>query len=411
MHVPIGEVGDKVAFATLIDQIKAVPGYTPPTAFAVGVATTTVNSEGHELLLDCWYPVVNNVVDTDAKTGKWGSAGTAALLANMVEHLDGTATYEVDPIQLDLDVRDVFKPYWGESGHANIDAINAVYKAALAPDPLGLRYYRIFVSFIADVNDVPFAGNPNDEGTPMDMRKAADLWQRLHQLSYRKAKPNEINLDGIFGLPNLVWTSAGPLLPEQVGAARAKLRSQGTYLTVEGPADKFPRLLDYVTISDKVRIADPNRVRLGAYLGDGTTVMHEGFINFNAGTFGKSMVEGRISAGVVVDDGSDIGGGASIMGTLSGGGTERISVGKRSLLGANSGIGISLGDDCIVEAGLYITAGTKVQPIGSGVVQRPVRAAELSGMSGMLFRRNSLSGEVEVLPNTKAVTLNPLLHA
>ena len=175
--------------------------------------------------------------------------------------------------------------------------------------------------------------------------------------------------------------------------------------------DKFPRMLDYV-LPERVRIADASRVRLGAHLSPGTTVMHEGFVNFNAGTLGSSMVEGRISQGVVVGDGADIGGGASIMGTLSGGGTERVSIGERALLGANSGIGIAIGDDTVVEAGLYVTAGTKVTIIDGSATPRSVKAVELSGVNGLLFRRNSVSGAVEVLPRSgSGVELNSALHA
>src|SRR3954471_8461147 len=203
---------------------------------------------------------------------------------------------------------------------------------------------------------------------------AADVWLRLHLLSHRLIRPHEANLDGVFGLlTNVAWTSLGPVAADDVEEVRLRARINGTRLEVYG-VDKFPRMTDYVVPSG-VRIADADRVRLGAYLADGTTVMHEGFVNFNAGTLGKSMVEGRISAGVVVDDGSDIGGGASIMGTLSGGGKEVIRVGKKCLLGANSGLGISLGDNCTLEAGLYLTAGTKVR-VPDGTV---VKAAELSG--------------------------------
>jgi 2,3,4,5-tetrahydropyridine-2-carboxylate N-succinyltransferase len=236
---------------------------------------------------------------------------------------------------------------------------------------------------------------------------AADAYLRLHLLSHRLVQPHTVNLDGIFGvLANVVWTSAGPCAVEDFEQARARLRADGP-LPVHG-VDKFPRMVDYVVPSG-VRVADGDRVRLGAHLAAGTTVMHEGFVNYNAGTLGVSMVEGRISAGVVVDDGSDIGGGASIMGTLSGGGTEVIRIGRRCLVGANAGVGISLGDDCVVEAGLYVTAGTKVVgPDGD----RPVKAQELSGRPGLLFRRNSLSGAVEAVSRTgTGITLNEALHA
>ncbi|MCW2990022.1 MAG: 2,3,4,5-tetrahydropyridine-2,6-carboxylate N-succinyltransferase [Solirubrobacterales bacterium] len=231
---------------------------------------------------------------------------------------------------------------------------------------------------------------------------AADAYLRLHLLSHRVVRPHEINMDGVFGvLPNLAWTDRGPMLPERVaehrGAGALHVRS----------VDKFPRMVDFV-IPTGVRIADGDRVRLGAHLAEGTTVMHEGFVNYNAGTLGASMVEGRISAGVVVGDGSDIGGGASIMGTLSGGGTEVISIGERCLLGANSGIGISLGDECIVEAGLYVTGGTRVR-LPDGEV---VKARELSGASNLLFRRNSETGAVEASQRSGTWGgLNAALHA
>lgn len=224
---------------------------------------------------------------------------------------------------------------------------------------------------------------------------AVDVYLRLHLLSHRLAKPRSLNLDGAFGLlTNVAWTNLGPVLPDRVEEVRWQERNSGRILTVHG-LDKFPRMTDYVVPSG-VRIADADRVRLGAHLSPGTTVMHEGFCNFNAGTLGASMVEGRISAGVVVGDGSDIGGGASIMGTLSGGGKEVVSIGERCLLGANAGIGISLGNECIVEAGLYVTGGTLVKlPDGS-----VVKGRELSGASGLLFRRNSITGAVEAVQRT-----------
>jgi len=233
-----------------------------------------------------------------------------------------------------------------------------------------------------------------------------DAYLRLHLLSHRLVKPNTINLDGLFGvLNNVVWTSEGPCPVEDFERTRLRLRDSGPVQVFS--VDKFPRMTDYVVPSG-VRIADADRVRLGAHLAEGTTVMHEGFVNFNAGTLGTSMVEGRIVQGVVVGDGSDIGGGASIMGTLSGGGTEHISIGERCLLGAESGIGISLGDDCVVEAGLYVTAGTKVT-LEDGQV---VKARELSGSSGMLFIRNSVTGTVEARSRSgQGITLNSALHA
>ncbi|MBS1690715.1 MAG: 2,3,4,5-tetrahydropyridine-2,6-dicarboxylate N-succinyltransferase [Actinobacteria bacterium] len=233
-----------------------------------------------------------------------------------------------------------------------------------------------------------------------------DAYLRLHLLSHRLIRPHEASVEGIFGvLANVVWTSHGPCAVEGFEAVRLRLRRRGP-VTVFG-IDKFPRMVDYVAPTG-VRIADADRVRLGAHLATGTTVMHEGFVNFNAGTLGASMVEGRISAGVVVGDGSDVGGGASIMGTLSGGGTAVISVGQRCLLGANAGLGISLGDDCVIEAGLYVTAGTKVVTSDG----KTVKARELSGANNLLFRRNSLTGAVEVVRRDgTGITLNEALHA
>ena len=235
-----------------------------------------------------------------------------------------------------------------------------------------------------------------------------DAYLRLHLLSHLLVAPNSINLEGLIPhLPIVAFTNRGVMALDDFRDRTMSLRKHGV---VAHSIDKFPRLVDYV-VPNKVRIADANRVRLGAHLSPGTTVMHEGFVNFNAGTLGASMVEGRVSQGVVVGDGSDIGGGASIMGTLSGGGTHRVSIGKRALLGANSGIGISIGDDSIVEAGLYVTAGTKVNLIVDGRTQ-VVKAAELSGLPGLLFRRNSLNGAVEAIAREgKGVELNAELHA
>jgi 2,3,4,5-tetrahydropyridine-2-carboxylate N-succinyltransferase len=244
-----------------------------------------------------------------------------------------------------------------------------------------------------------------DLGLPVS--STADAYLRLHLLSHLLVQPNTINLDNLLpSLPIVAFTSAGPVAADELDRLRPALQRAG--ITVHA-IDKFPRLLDYVT-PKKVRIADASRVRLGAHLAPGTTVMHEGFVNFNAGTLGVAMVEGRISQGVVVGDGSDIGGGASIMGTLSGGGREKVRIGERALLGANAGIGISIGDDTVVEAGLYVTAGTKVTVIDDSG-ERAVKAIELSGMPNLLFRRNSVTGRVEATPRSGVgVTLNSVLH-
>ena len=241
----------------------------------------------------------------------------------------------------------------------------------------------------------------------LPVASTADAYLRLHLLSHLLVKPNSINLDGLVAaLPIVAFTSAGPVSIEDLDAVRPHLQRAG--ITIHA-IDKFPRLIDYVTLK-KVRIADASRVRLGAHLAPGTTIMHEGFVNFNAGTLGTAMVEGRISQGVIVGEGSDIGGGASIMGTLSGGGKHKVSIGERALLGANAGVGISIGDDSVVEAGLYVTAGTKVTIVDGGA-ERTAKAAELSGVANLLFRRNSVSGRVEVMPREGAgVVLNSALQ-
>jgi 2,3,4,5-tetrahydropyridine-2-carboxylate N-succinyltransferase len=262
----------------------------------------------------------------------------------------------------------------------------------LAPDELR-RVTKSIVDIEIDLDSAPTS--------------AADAYLRLHLLSHRLVAPHGQNLDGLFGLlTNVAWTSAGPCSLIDFESTRLRLRAKYGAITVYG-VDKFPRMVDYV-IPDGVRIADADRVRLGAYLSAGTTIMHEGFVNFNAGTLGKSMVEGRISAGVVVGDGSDVGGGASIMGTLSGGGKEVIAIGERCLLGANSGLGISLGNDCIIESGTYITGGSKIT-LPDGAV---VKAKDLSGASNLIFRRNSLHGNLEVVPKVGGWEgLNSILHA
>ncbi len=243
---------------------------------------------------------------------------------------------------------------------------------------------------------------------------AYDVYLRLHLLSHRLVKPHGANMDGVFGLlANVVWTNYGPCEVSDFQMTRGRLAARGPVIVYS--VDKFPRMVDYV-VPAGVRIGDADRIRLGAHLAEGTTVMHEGFVNFNAGTLGASMVEGRISAGVTVGDGTDIGGGASIMGTLSGGGKETITLGERCLLGANAGIGISLGDDCVVEAGLYVTAGAKVvitAEVAEALGKEPgteIKALELSGANGLQFRRNSTSGAIEVVA-AKGIELNEALHA
>jgi len=306
----------------------------------------------------------------------------------------GLATVAEDGTVLDAWFPDPELGAYSPSGTTRIapDEVSEELGELAGPDPdRGVQVVAIR-TVIADLTDKP--------------ADTYDAYLRLHLISHRLVEPHGLNLDGLFGaLTNVVWTNYGPCRIEGFETVRLRLRRRGP-VTVYG-VDKFPRMVDYV-VPTGVRIADADRVRLGAHLAPGTTVMHEGFVNFNAGTLGASMVEGRISAGVVVDDGSDIGGGASIMGTLSGGGTEVISVGKRCLLGANAGLGISLGDDCIVEAGLYITAGTKVTTSDGS----HVKARELSGANSLLFRRNSMTGAVEVVTrDDKGIRLNEALHA
>ena len=247
-----------------------------------------------------------------------------------------------------------------------------------------------------------------DDAAPSSVPEA---YLKLHLLSYRLVKPNETNLESIFGiLQNVVWTSEGPFSIPDFKKAQLAARKVNKHILVHS-VDKFPRMTDYVTLSD-VRIADANRVRLGAYLGSGTTIMHEGFVNFNAGSLGEAMIEGRISQGVVIGDKTDIGGGASTMGTLSGGNEVRISLGENCLLGANSGLGIPLGDRCTVEAGLYLTASSKVEVIDDkGEVSATVKASELASKSDLLFIRNSLSGSIQCRPNKKVIELNEELHS
>ncbi|MFZ9919482.1 MAG: DapH/DapD/GlmU-related protein, partial [Ilumatobacteraceae bacterium] len=285
----------------------------------------------------------------------------------------GTATISSSNVVLDAHFR---RLGWGESCPAA--------ERDSAPPPSGDA--RRGVEIVPITVEIDTASAPRD---------AADVYLRLHMLSHRLAKPRTLNLDGAFGLlANVAWTSLGPVSLDVLDEVRDALRRKGEHLTVNG-VDKFPRMTDYVVPSG-VRIADASRVRLGAHLAEGTTVMHEGFCNFNAGTLGASMVEGRISAGVIVGNGSDVGGGASIMGTLSGGGKEMITVGERCLLGANSGLGISLGDDSVLEAGLYVTAGTLVRLPDGNIV----KAREMSGVSNVLFRRNSTNGAVEAVART-----------
>ena len=318
----------------------------PETTGAHGVGLATVTTDG--TVLDTWFP--------HPKLGEPGTGGTERLTREQA-----------------------------------VEILGAGAAAVLGPDEArGVEVVAVRTS-IGTLAEAP--------------ADAHDIYLRLHLLSHRLVQPHGQSLDGIFGLlANVVWTNHGPCKVEGFEQTRLRLRARGP-VTVYS-VDKFPRMVDYV-LPTGVRIGDADRVRLGAHLANGTTVMHEGFVNFNAGTLGASMVEGRISAGVVVGDGTDVGGGASIMGTLSGGGKEVVSLGERCLIGANGGVGISLGDDSVVEAGLYVTAGTKVVIEG-----RTVKARELSGISGAMFRRNSETGAVEAVPRTGAgIELNEILHA
>ncbi|MBV2355159.1 2,3,4,5-tetrahydropyridine-2,6-dicarboxylate N-succinyltransferase [Streptomyces sp. J2-1] len=318
------------------------------TTGAVAAGLATIASDG--TVLDTWFPAPE-------LTAEPGPAGTERLTAEQAAGLLGAgATAAVGP-----------------------DARRGVEVVAVR-------------TVIASLDDKPL--------------DAHDVYLRLHLLSHRLVKPHGQNLDGIFGhLANVAWTSLGPVAVDDIETVRLNARAEGLHLQVTS-IDKFPRLTDYVAPKG-VRIADADRVRLGAHLAEGTTVMHEGFVNFNAGTLGTSMVEGRISAGVVVGDGSDIGGGASTMGTLSGGGNVVISIGERCLIGAEAGVGIALGDECVIEAGLYVTAGTRVtMPDG-----QVVKARDLNGASHILFRRNSTTGTVEARPNNAVWSgLNEILH-
>ncbi|MEU4949139.1 2,3,4,5-tetrahydropyridine-2,6-dicarboxylate N-succinyltransferase [Streptomyces lavendulae] len=319
------------------------------TTGAVAAGLATIASDG--TVLDTWFPTPELV---DAP----GPAGTERLTAEQAVELLGAAAAKA----------------------IRSDAVRGVEVVAVR-------------TAIASLEDKPL--------------DAHDAYLRLHLLSHRLVKPHGQNLDGVFGLlANVAWTSLGPVPVDQVETVRLNARAEGLHLQVTS-IDKFPRMTDYVAPKG-VRIADADRVRLGAHLAEGTTVMHEGFVNFNAGTLGTSMVEGRISAGVVVGDGSDIGGGASTMGTLSGGGKQIISIGERTLIGAEAGVGIALGDECVVEAGLYVTAGTRVT-LPDGEI---VKALELSGADNILFRRNSVTGAVEARPYKAAWGgLNEVLHS
>lgn len=369
-------------FKAMVGEIEGAPEYARPAAFALGLATVE-STEATDATIGVQFTRRNYAE----------SYGTAAVFAAVIGSRDpevaeaglATGEYLLSPRDIE-EANRLFRPFAEQPGHDNIDALFHLAKASggvhpRGSDPLLSNPQFPVLSVVRDWDDAPAS--------------VGDTYLRLYGLSERKREPNTINLDGAFGkLPNVVVTEAtGLYTPEKWNEIVDLLVYQGISTAVR-VLDKFPRMTDHIVPSG-VRIADPGRVRLGAFLGEGTTVMHEGFANFNAGTLGASMVEGRISAGVVVGDGSDVGGGASIMGTLSGGGKEKIAIGERCLLEANSGIGISLGDDCRVEAGTYVKSTTPVE-LPDGQV---VKAAELSGASNMMLRRNARSGVIEMVPN------------
>ena len=367
-------------FSELVAAARRRPEFTEPAAFGLGVASIA-DADGS--VLDTWFTTIN--------LGE--NLGFAALVHDVCGTGAATGTVTIGPEQIDELLARAGVHRDRLEDHPNLAALEALAGLVERPNALPVRKVVVLTSLAS--LDAP----------PVD---AHDVYLRLHLLSSRAVAPHGLSLEGQFGLlSNVVWTTLGPCDVASFPSAQRAVRSRGGVLGVTS-VDKFPRMIDYV-VPTGVRIADAERVRLGAHLADGTTVMHEGFVNFNAGTLGSSMVEGRISAGVVVGADSDIGGGASIMGTLSGGGKEVITVGERCLIGANAGIGISLGDGCIVEAGLYVTAGTVVTlPDGTRH-----KAKELSGAPDLLFRRNSVTGAVEVLPRegTWQEGLNAALHA
>lgn len=361
------------------DRLRSRPGFRDPAAWGMGLASV---ADPGGTVLDTWFAAVGREAELDV----------AALVAEAVGHRGGSGTYVLedaaidDLLELGAEVLDAEVPSMG------FEAVHLLANCGGPGAHLPTRQVPV-VTFIGDLGD-----------PPVDTH---DVYLRLQLLSHRLVVPHGLSLEGVFGLlPNVVWTTEGPCEVTAFPAAQRAARLRGVTLGVHG-VDKFPRMCDYV-VPAGVRIADASRVRLGAHLAEGTTVMHEGFVNFNAGTLGPCMVEGRISAGVVVGANTDLGGGASIMGTLSGGGKEVVSIGEGCLIGANGGVGISLGDGCIVEAGLYVTAGTRVTTPDGTVV----KASQLSGASGLLFRRNSTTGAVEVLARegTWSEGLNEALH-
>jgi 2,3,4,5-tetrahydropyridine-2-carboxylate N-succinyltransferase len=367
--------------STFDERVAAITerdDYVKPAAWALGVATRAADGS----TLDTWFPRVNFGSHCRSGATIWEAAGAPSAPVARVDAAAASRAREVFALQED-------RP---QASHPNRDTLEALAPFAEGAALAGGRRRELVAVFLPDLAAPPAS--------------VEDAYLRLHLLSHRAVQPHGLSLDGVFGiLPNVVWTTEGPYPVDGFEQARMDALARGVDLRVRS-IDKFPRMTDYVVPSG-VRIGDADRVRLGAHLAEGTTVMHEGFVNYNAGTLGHSMVEGRISAGVVVGEGSDVGGGASIQGTLSGGGKEVVAIGRGCLIGANAGLGISLGDGCTVEAGLYVTPGSKVLlPDG-----RVVKAAELSGQDDLLFWRNSQTGAIEVRTKRNAVTLNSALHA
>lgn len=370
MH-PINTVDD---FNNFVRQVEQDQSYKRPLAFGVGLAT--VDSD-------------NNVLDTFFEFPNYNANfGSCAVLAKILGYKSGTNSYRINAQQI-ADALKFFKPFEGDGKiHSNIIALRNVLEILQSPT-------------CQKVAVVAFVATDDIDSGPSEV---PDAYLRLHLLSHCLVKPHGINLNGIFAvLPNVVWTNQGAIGLKDLNTYKINSFKNGRSLTVHS-VDKFPRMVDYVVPSG-VRIADASRVRLGAYLGEGTTVMHEGFVNFNAGCEGPNMIEGRVSAGVFINKGTDLGGGCSTMGTLSGGGNVVIAIGSDCLIGANAGAGISLGNKCTIEAGLYITAGTKVM-----YEDKVIKALALSGTDNILFRRNSQSGQVEAINKTNQVILNKTLH-
>jgi 2,3,4,5-tetrahydropyridine-2,6-dicarboxylate N-succinyltransferase len=339
-------------------------------SFAFGIGIGTQNNQGEWLEVFYQQPVITP------------DNGLIEVAQNVLDYQGGNQAVSVTPDQL-------------KALSDGLRQLGQMEQSALAGKAVESR--RPVVVTLLDTDDTA-------SSTP-------EVYLKLHLISSRQARPHELKLDGIFGLlPNLAWTSEGAIDLNELPERQLKARLEGRTLEVKS-VDKFPQMTDYV-VPKGVRIADTARVRLGAYVGEGTTVMHEGFINFNAGTEGTSMIEGRISAGVMIGQGSDLGGGCSTMGTLSGGGNIIISVGENCLIGANAGIGIPLGDRCKVEAGLYLTAGTKVALLDdNNELVEVIKARDLANKPDLLFRRNSQTGAVECKTNKSAIELNEELHA